>query len=139
VSLQDDYFDLESELTGENKKRFLRIWEAFCELEAESEQLLALRGSLRRVIEIVGQSELQQPTPFPYNKLTRRSRMAIRRVRQDPYQPDWIRKLAYPWTCEDFMQIGWLQMSSTRGVGPATGINIAKALASVGYSRWLNT
>lgn len=33
MSLQDDYFDLESTLKGENKKKFLRIWEAFVDME----------------------------------------------------------------------------------------------------------
>ncbi len=35
MSLQDDYFDLTRSLRGENKKRMLRIWEAFCEMEKD--------------------------------------------------------------------------------------------------------
>lgn len=51
MSLQDDYFDLKASLKGENKKRFLRIWEAFCETEAENEELLEISRGARMLIE----------------------------------------------------------------------------------------
>ena len=36
MSLQDDYYDLASELRGEDKKALDRIWLAFCEYENEA-------------------------------------------------------------------------------------------------------
>jgi hypothetical protein len=51
VSLQDDYFDLKASLKGENKKRFLRIWEAFCEAEAENDELLEISRGVRMMID----------------------------------------------------------------------------------------
>jgi myo-inositol catabolism protein IolC len=49
MSLQDDYFDLKASLRGENKKRFLRVWEAFC--EAENDELLEISRGVRMMIE----------------------------------------------------------------------------------------
>lgn len=40
MSLQDDYFDLSESLQGWQKEAFERIWEAFCLMEAEQEDLL---------------------------------------------------------------------------------------------------
>jgi hypothetical protein len=37
MSLQDDYFDLDAELKGEQKRKMRRIWKAFCEAEEEAE------------------------------------------------------------------------------------------------------
>jgi hypothetical protein len=51
MSLQDDYFDLKASLKGENKKAFLRIWEAFCELESEVEELTEISRAVRIMIE----------------------------------------------------------------------------------------
>ena len=52
MSLQDDYFDLDASLKGENKKRFLRIWEAFCEMESEHDKLRELRSHFRKMVEL---------------------------------------------------------------------------------------
>ncbi len=38
MSLQDDYFELNAELKGVQKKRMRRIWKAFCEAEAYAEE-----------------------------------------------------------------------------------------------------
>jgi hypothetical protein len=38
MSLQDDYFDLDAELKGEQKKKMRRIWKAFCAAEADAEE-----------------------------------------------------------------------------------------------------
>ena len=51
MSLQDDYLDLKASLKGEYKKRFLRIWEAFCEAEAENDELLEISRGARILIE----------------------------------------------------------------------------------------
>ena len=51
MSLQDDFFDLESELKGDQKKKFMRIWHAFVDLERETEPLQTMRASLKRAIE----------------------------------------------------------------------------------------
>ena len=40
MSLQDDAFELDDALKGWKKEAFNRIWEIFCELEAENEDLL---------------------------------------------------------------------------------------------------
>lgn len=52
MSLQDDYFALESSLKGKQKMAFLRIWEAFVEMENEQEKLLQIRGAFRRMVEL---------------------------------------------------------------------------------------
>ena len=52
MSLQDDYYDLDETLKGEDKEKFNRIWDAFCEMEAEQERLLAIRGAFRRMVEL---------------------------------------------------------------------------------------
>jgi hypothetical protein len=52
MSLQDDYFDLEASLKGKQKKAFLRIWDAFIEMESEQESLLQIRGAFRRMVEL---------------------------------------------------------------------------------------
>lgn len=52
MSLQDDYFDLDDHLKGEYKKKFRRIWRAFCEMENEQEELLAIRGAVRQMVEL---------------------------------------------------------------------------------------
>ncbi len=51
MSLQDDYFDLKASLKGKNKKRFLRIWEAFCEAEAENDELIEISRGVRMMID----------------------------------------------------------------------------------------
>lgn len=51
MSLQDDYFDLKASLKGENKKRFLRIWEAFCEAEKENDELLDISRGARMMMD----------------------------------------------------------------------------------------
>jgi hypothetical protein len=139
MSLQDDYFDLEAELKGESKKRFLRIWKAFCQIEAEYDDLCSLRSAVRAMLSLATNHELTDAIAFPYDKINHRSLMAIDRVRNDTWQPKWIRDLDWPWTCHDFLNIGWLQMSLTRGMGKVSGQDIANALATVGYPNWMKT
>jgi len=38
MSLQDDYFDLDAELKGDQKRKMRRIWKAFCEAEEDVEE-----------------------------------------------------------------------------------------------------
>lgn len=52
MSLQDDYFDLESTLKGENKKKFLRIWETFIDMEKEYEDLIKIKSAVKNMIEL---------------------------------------------------------------------------------------
>lgn len=52
MSLQDDYFDLESTLKGENKKKFLRIWEAFVDMEKEYEDLIQIKSAVKKMVEL---------------------------------------------------------------------------------------
>ena len=52
MSLQDDYFDLAASLKGEELAAFERIWESFCEMEAEHEDLLAIRGAVRTMVSL---------------------------------------------------------------------------------------
>lgn len=37
MSLQDDYFELDAQLKGEQKRKLRRIWGAFCQAEAEAD------------------------------------------------------------------------------------------------------
>lgn len=37
MSLQDDFYDLDAHLKGGMKRKFRRIWRAFCDAEAEVE------------------------------------------------------------------------------------------------------
>ena len=39
MSIQDDYFDLSAELTGDHKEKLERIWDKFCENENRLLQL----------------------------------------------------------------------------------------------------
>jgi hypothetical protein len=57
MSLQDDYFDLSHALKGDQKKAFLRIWEAFAEMENEHERLLEIRASVRRMCSLAFEEE----------------------------------------------------------------------------------
>ena len=59
MSLQDDYFDLAASLRGEKKKAFMRIWEAFCVMENEHEDLLQIRGAVRRAVELTFKKDNQ--------------------------------------------------------------------------------
>lgn len=59
MSLQDDYFDLSESLKGHQKETLDRIWEAFCELEEEYDHLLAIRNSLRNLIELSFKDEIK--------------------------------------------------------------------------------
>lgn len=53
MSLQDDYYELHESLDSKWQKDALdRIWDVFVEMEAEQEELLAIRGSVRRLIEL---------------------------------------------------------------------------------------
>lgn len=54
MSLQDDYYELEENLEdGPMKDCVNRIWDAFCEMESEQEDLLDLRDKLKSVIYLV--------------------------------------------------------------------------------------
>ena len=57
MSLQDDYFDLKEALEGEELKAFLRIWDAFVDMENEQEDLLAIRGAVRRMVNLTFNQE----------------------------------------------------------------------------------
>lgn len=57
MSLQDDYFDLSAILKGKNKEALERIWGAFCDMESEQEELLEIKRSLKRLIELVFKNE----------------------------------------------------------------------------------
>jgi hypothetical protein len=52
MSLQDDYFDLSASLKGWHKEAFDRVWEAFCDLESEQEDLLKIKGAVRDLLEL---------------------------------------------------------------------------------------
>ena len=60
MSLQDDYFDLEVYLK-KNKpmlKAFNRIWEAFCYMEAQENELLKIRECFRTMVELTFPPEI---------------------------------------------------------------------------------
>ena len=59
MSLQDDYFDLSESLQGWQKEAFERIWEAFCEMENEQEDLLKIRSSVRTLLEVSFKEEVK--------------------------------------------------------------------------------
>lgn len=59
MSLQDDYFDLSESLQGWQKEAFERIWEAFCLMEAEQEDLLQIRSSVRTLLEVSFKEEVK--------------------------------------------------------------------------------
>jgi hypothetical protein len=65
MSLQDDYFDLENSLEGWQKAAFLRIWEAFVDMENEHEELLAIRGAVRKMVELTFKQEREQDEQSP--------------------------------------------------------------------------
>lgn len=58
MSLQDDYFDLESRLKGENKEKFIRIWNAFVDMENEYQDLLEIKNSVKRMIKLAFKDEV---------------------------------------------------------------------------------
>ena len=58
MSLQDDYFDLESRLKGENKEKFIRIWNAFIDIEKEYQDLLEIKNSVKRMIKLAFKDEV---------------------------------------------------------------------------------
>ena len=51
MSLQDDYFDLHSELTGSAREALERIWDAFCDYEKENDRLAPIVANTQRAIE----------------------------------------------------------------------------------------
>ena len=57
MSLQDDYFDLESRLKGENKEKFIRIWNAFVDMENEYQDLLEIKNSVKRMAKLAFKDE----------------------------------------------------------------------------------
>lgn len=58
MSLQDDYFDLESRLKGENKEKFIRIWNAFVDMENEYQDLLEIKNSVKRMVKLAFKDEV---------------------------------------------------------------------------------
>ena len=58
MSLQDDYFDLESRLKGENKEKFIRIWNAFVDMENEYQDLLEIKNSVKRMVKLAFKDEM---------------------------------------------------------------------------------
>jgi hypothetical protein len=61
MSLQDDYFELDEELNGTQKKQLNRIWEAFCEMESEYDNLIRMKNLMRNAIRIAVSDDLTQP------------------------------------------------------------------------------
>jgi hypothetical protein len=57
VSLQDDYFDLSASLRGERKKAFLRIWDAFCDMERVYDKHCEIISSFKRAIRLAFEDE----------------------------------------------------------------------------------
>lgn len=57
MSLQDDYYDLEHSLRGENKKRMQRIWETFCEMEREYYKLEEIVNCFKKSIRLAFEDE----------------------------------------------------------------------------------
>lgn len=52
MSLQDDYFELDAELKGDQKRKMRRIWRALCEAEAdtaEAAECVRLINTARRL------------------------------------------------------------------------------------------
>ena len=59
MSLQDDYYSLSQSLDGWKKEAFERIWEAFCEMEDEHDNLLRIRNSVRNLLELSFKDEVK--------------------------------------------------------------------------------
>lgn len=69
MSLQDDYFDLMATLKGRDRKAFLRIWDAFVEMENEHEDLCSVRRYLRDAVELAFKPYRQlKPAKRPVGK-----------------------------------------------------------------------
>lgn len=66
MSLQDDYFDLDAELKGDQKRKMRRIWSALCGMERETEearQCVALVNSARNLLADKPPLILRKPQP----------------------------------------------------------------------------
>lgn len=53
MSLQDDYFDLDETLKGDQRRKMRRIWKALCEAESdadEARECVALVNSARLLL-----------------------------------------------------------------------------------------
>jgi len=53
MSLQDDYFDLDAQLKGEQKRKLRRIWKTLCEAEytaEEASECVRLINAARRLL-----------------------------------------------------------------------------------------
>ena len=57
MNLQDDYFDLVRSLRGNNKAAFIRIWEAFCAMEAEYEKLCEIKQCFKKMVRLSFEDE----------------------------------------------------------------------------------
>ena len=53
MSLQDDYFDLDSRLKGADKRALQRIWNAFLELDRKNEELLPIVNHIKSAIQLM--------------------------------------------------------------------------------------
>lgn len=59
MSIQDDYFDLSQSLKGWKKEAFKRIWEAYCEMKNEYDDLLRIKNSVRNLLELSFKDEVK--------------------------------------------------------------------------------
>jgi predicted RNA-binding Zn ribbon-like protein len=57
VSLQDDYYELDASLKGWKKTALNRIWDAFCEMEAEYDKLTEIKRHLREAVRLTFEDE----------------------------------------------------------------------------------
>lgn len=57
MSLQDDYFELSESLSGHKLEKLNRIWDAFCEMDAEYEDLLRIKNSVKNLVTLCFQEE----------------------------------------------------------------------------------
>lgn len=60
MSIQDDYFELSESLKGHKREKLERIWEAFCEMEAEYDDLVKIKNSVRNIFDLSFKEELKR-------------------------------------------------------------------------------
>jgi hypothetical protein len=68
MSLQDDYYDLDAELKGHQKRKMRRIWAAFCQAEADAEEA----SECVRLINVARRLLSDKPPLFLSRKKTKR-------------------------------------------------------------------
>ena len=59
MSLQDDYFELSESLKGSQKEALDRIWETFCVMEEQQEDLLAIKRTVRDLVDLTFKEEIK--------------------------------------------------------------------------------